>query len=89
MTTLLQKTGYSHERLAGAISHISGQEVSASTLRRRAKEGREGWEKLALSGVQWLALCEICGVPVEKLHEFIRTPEKFLSADQHSEVIDG
>lgn len=85
LTTFLQKTGFSHERLAGAISHISGQEVSASTLRRRAREGREGWEKLALSGMQWLALCQICGVPPEKLHEFVKAPEKFLPAEQNLE----
>ncbi len=78
LSTFLQQTGFSYERLAGAISHISGQEVSASTLRRRAREGSRGWEKLALSGVQWLALCQICGVPPEKLHEFVRFPEKFL-----------
>jgi hypothetical protein len=78
LATFLQKTGFSYERLAGAISHISGQEVSASTLRRRAREGSHGWERLALSGTQWLALCQICGVPAEKLHEFVKTPEKFL-----------
>lgn len=85
LTTFFQKTGFSHERLAGAISHISGQGVSASKLRRRAREGREGWEKLALSGMQWLALCQICGVPPEKLHEFVRAPEKFLSVEQNIE----
>lgn len=74
----MKKIGFSYERLAGAISHISGQEVSASTLRRRAREGRQGWEKLALSGSQWLALCQICGVPPERLHEFVRHPEAFL-----------
>lgn len=75
----LKKTGFSYERLAGTISHLSGQEVSASKLRRRAREGRQGWENLALSGSQWLALCQICGVPDEKLHEFVRCPEAFLS----------
>ncbi|WP_293135885.1 hypothetical protein, partial [Microcoleus sp. bin38.metabat.b11b12b14.051] len=80
LTTFLQNTGFSYERLAGAISHLSGQEVSASTLRRRAREGRQGWERLALSGAQWLALCKICGVPPEKLHEFVQSPDDFLTA---------
>jgi len=79
LDTFVKKTGFSYERLAGTISHLSGQEVSASTLRRRAREGRQGWERLALSGSQWLALCQICGVPAEKLHEFVRCPEAFLT----------
>ncbi|MEG4805416.1 hypothetical protein QUB63_32625 [Microcoleus sp. ARI1-B5] len=57
----------SWEEFAALITLRSGDQVSANTFRRCVRAGKKGWFKLALSLVQWDAMAEITGIPVNKM----------------------
>ncbi|MEG4529869.1 hypothetical protein [Microcoleus sp. D2_18a_D3] len=83
-----EQLGLSPEELAGVITYKSGQKISGATFRRREEEGANGWKRLSLTGLQWIVLCELAGVPRDHLTEFIVDPEKFLGKrDEGSKVL--
>ena len=68
LNELLAKSGVTTpEELAALISARSGEKISGSTLRRRFNSGLKGWRKLGLSLVQWDAVAEITGIPLDQL----------------------
>ncbi len=72
MLELLERAKIRHgcnswEEFAALITLRSGDQVSANTFRRCVRAGKRGWFKLALSLVQWDAMAEITGIPMEQI----------------------